>query len=807
MPLPTKLVEALFRGNSQVALARKLNEIVDYLAGVPTVPSEGSDAVVASLSVTPSLTLVTGQQATLTPTAYDFSGTVLTGVTFTYTSLTPAVASVTSLGVVTAGATLGSAQIIVSAGGRSATVISTTIAAGSVTQITGLPPTFGGSIGASGDFSAVARDASNNVVTSATITWTSSAPSIASVTDTGTTAGVGHATVSLLAEGTATITAHCGAIEADMVVTVETGPGSPYSSPNALSTELYNMEPGLYTPLSATLESRYGRDENGNVLTFVDVNVANLGDPGANASALQTQINTALGLAQHTRIKLGSGFISTPILITGPNTQGNYWLYIEPADKSFLPAEGARIDEASMGPAPIIQTATSGVPAVGFRPGGVNRVRFTGVHIRPASTLSDWVDGVGGDQIFSLVLIEARDAVDATHGELADMPDLIQLDRCWVNGGGGAKNSDRSLVQHAVMFNCKRFACVDSVVGGNWLAGIESHAMIGRSTQGPLKFVNNKIWGGSICLFFGGADPFVTNLMPEDVEVRRNWMWHPDTWIQAHPSYSGVNRRIKNNFEIKYGRRYLVEANVIEGCEQGWQNGQAISIKVENSGGAMTLAETKDVTLRYNEVKKSAGFLWLQGFDYATLPGALHLASSNRIEIAHNVAWNLGGLEYGVSNRMTVVTVDPFNCTIHHNTVVPARSNVSASMDILLTSQPGERASNIAWKDNIFAGETPYGLFGDGGTTGTSSLNTFVVDGSNVPNWTYVGNVEQLPGDHGPYPASNSYPLTTADIAFANLAGGDFHLTTNYLTASSTGGEPGADIDAVNTAVTGVRTS
>lgn len=590
------------------------------------------------------------------------------------------------------------------------------------------------------------------------------------------------------------------------------GGGGTYSPIGAPGTDRYNPNPDsfLYTPPSTFLETEYGYDENGAAITLVDAEVPTTGNISTDTTALQNAINTALGKAQHTRIRIsGYGFEARNLWLT-PNTQGNYYLYIEPYNKSFLPAQNTQIDENDMiGTAPVISTATSNVPALGVRPGGVNRVRFTGIQFRADASLTDWVDGVGGSQVFALVQLEARDVSDLTHGALADMPDLIHLDRCWVNGGRYTKLSDRSLVQHCILFNTKRFAVTDSVVGGNWFEGVESHGAIGRSTQGPLKFYNTKFWGSSIPLFFGGADPFVPGLYPADVEVRSCLFYNPPWWLVTHPSYDGIGKPVvgrgnKNCFEIKYGQRYLIEGNVFDGMFQGWQNGQLMSLKTENSGGGSGAGDvyTRDVTVRYNVFRNGAGILWLQGFDYATVPGAPHAQSNNRIEFCHNVGYDLGGTSYGTGNRIMVVTSDPFNATIHHNTIVPAQTSSSASSDILLTSA-GPYATGITWRDNIFAGLTALGIFGDGGTTGSAALNAFVKDGIGTPTWGFFGNVFAYNGSTSGYPGGNNYVLATADIAFANLAANNYRLTTNFLTAASDGGRPGADIDTVDLATAG----
>ena len=57
----------------------------------------------------------------------------------------------------------------------------------------------------------------------------------------------------------------------------------------------------------------------------------------------------------------------------------------------------------------------------------------------------------------------------------------------------------------------------------------------------------------------GGADPAIPNLVPSDIEFRRNHCFKPLTWRIGDPSYAGTRWSVKNLFELKNAQRALVD--------------------------------------------------------------------------------------------------------------------------------------------------------------------------------------------------------------------------------------------------------
>jgi uncharacterized protein YjdB len=153
----------------------------------------------------------------------DQRDSVMTGKSVTWASNNTSVATVTA-NVITAGATTatvtgvtkGTASIVASVEGKVTTVpvfvVDPTVATVSVTAT--VPPTF--FVGQTLQATSVARDSGNNALTSFTTTWTSSTPTVASVSATGL--------ITALSAGTTTITATTGGKTGTLNVTVSLVP-------------------------------------------------------------------------------------------------------------------------------------------------------------------------------------------------------------------------------------------------------------------------------------------------------------------------------------------------------------------------------------------------------------------------------------------------------------------------------------------------------------------------------------------------------------------------------------------------------
>ena len=163
--------------------------------------SSGPPAVATVDVAAPGSNLIVAQTAQLAATPRDAKGNALTGRTITWTTSSAAIATVSSSGLVT-GVTPGTATISATVDGKigsatitvvpppvatvTVTLAASTVQAGQTTQAT-----------------ADTRDGAGNVLSGRTVAWSSSDPTIASVSGTGVVTGltVGAATITATSEG------------------------------------------------------------------------------------------------------------------------------------------------------------------------------------------------------------------------------------------------------------------------------------------------------------------------------------------------------------------------------------------------------------------------------------------------------------------------------------------------------------------------------------------------------------------------------------------------------------------------------
>ncbi|MBU6366168.1 MAG: Ig-like domain-containing protein [Gemmatimonadetes bacterium] len=206
-------------------------------------------APVASVTVTPaSCALIPGGSCTLTAATLDAAGVALSGRPITWSAATPAVATVSAAGVVTAVA-VGSTVITATAEGRSATA-SVTVTPVPVASVAITPVSAALRVGGRQAFSATARDAGGATLAGRPVTWSSSAAAVAVVDTAGT--------VSAVAPGSATITAIIEGRTATAAVTVTQVPVATV----AVSPAAPTLRVGATLPMTAS-----ARDSAGGVLT------------------------------------------------------------------------------------------------------------------------------------------------------------------------------------------------------------------------------------------------------------------------------------------------------------------------------------------------------------------------------------------------------------------------------------------------------------------------------------------------------------------------------------------------------------
>jgi trimeric autotransporter adhesin len=208
--------------NTSVATVSSTGLVTAVSAGTATVTatSEGrtgtasvtvTNAPVASVTITPNgATIGVGGVQQFSATLRDVSGNVLTGRTITWSSSNQGVATI-SAGGLALGITAGTSIITAVSEGQAASV-ALIVNPPPVATIDLTPTSATLNIGGTQQFTATTRDASGNIVTGRSVTWSSSNGAVATISGSGL--------VTAVAAGTTTITATSEGRTASATVTV-----------------------------------------------------------------------------------------------------------------------------------------------------------------------------------------------------------------------------------------------------------------------------------------------------------------------------------------------------------------------------------------------------------------------------------------------------------------------------------------------------------------------------------------------------------------------------------------------------------
>jgi uncharacterized protein YjdB len=206
-------------------------------------------APVASVTVTLAATSINSVEATqATAILKDLQDRVLTGRPIAWSSDNTAIATVSSSGLVTA-VSVGTVNIVATSEGQSGSA-SLTVTPAPVASVVVDPVSATVTVGSTEELSVTLRDAHNNLLTGRVVAWTSSVPSVATVSSTGV--------VTAVAAGSATITATSEGQSASSTITVTPVPVATVS----VSLALASINAGQTTQATATV-----LDAEGGVLT------------------------------------------------------------------------------------------------------------------------------------------------------------------------------------------------------------------------------------------------------------------------------------------------------------------------------------------------------------------------------------------------------------------------------------------------------------------------------------------------------------------------------------------------------------
>jgi HYR domain-containing protein len=461
-------------------------------------------------------------------------------------------------------------------------------------------------------------------------------------------------------------------------------------------------------------------------------------------------------------LEAGATFTGTFVL---PVKTGDGWIVVRTSacDSDLPQSPGHRIDPSFAAFLPKL-VAPDAQPAIRATP-GAHHFWFLGVEVRPAP----------GTFSFNLIELGVNETSEA------DLPHHLIFDRCYIHG------DPVQGTRRGIAMNGKWMAVIDSYLADFKEQGNDSQAVAGWNGLGPFAIANNYLEGAGDNVLFGGVDPTVPNLVPSDIEIRRNHFTKPLSWRIGDPSYAGTPWTVKNLFELKNAQRVLIDGNIFEHNWPDAQNGFSILFTVRDQDGTAPWSVVQDVTFTHNIVRHVASAVNLLGQDnnYPSQQTKRVLIKDNLFDDVNSTNWGGDGRLFQVLNGTASVTID-------HNTAFQTGDIIAAD---------GSPNTDFLYTNNL----TPHNQYGVGGS-GTYgdpmlTLSTY------FPGYVFARNVLQG-GNAATYPPDNFFPPTMADVLFVDQAGGNYRLqpTSPYKNAGSDGHDVGLDLDAVQSATSGVET-
>ena len=451
---------------------------------------------------------------------------------------------------------------------------------------------------------------------------------------------------------------------------------------------------------------------------------------------------------------------------TLPAKSGSGWIYLQGTALSSLPAPGGRVGPAQANLMPKIVSPNT--MAALTTAAGAHHYRFVGIEIT-----TTWASTSATN--FGLVALEAPGG----NTSLAQVPTDLVFDRCYIHG------TPTGNVRRGILLNSARTAVVDSHLSDLHEVGVDSQAIGGWNGPGPFKIVNNYLAGAGENVMFGGADPRINNLIPSDIEIRKNHIVKPLTWRANHPSYAGIRWSVKNLLELKNAQRVLIDGNLIENNWADAQNGFGILFTVRNQDGTAPWSVVRDVTFTNNIVRHSGAALNILGRDY------LHPSQQTQRILIQNSLIEDVGAAWGGNGTFVQIMDAATDIVIDHNTALQGGSIIIATYSTSLS-----QITSFVFTNNITP-HNEYGIFGDYGVgSGMPAIAAYFPGGVFARNAVVGGSASSLPTD-------NYFPSSLAAVGFVNLAARNYALAagTPYVRAGTDGKDLGADFNAMAAAM------
>jgi len=374
--------------------------------------------------------------------------------------------------------------------------------------------------------------------------------------------------------------------------------------------------------------------------------------------------------------------------------------------------------------------------------------KFIGVEFAPAANAK---------YVYNLI-----DLGQSDYTSLSQFPHHLIFDRCYVHSPG------LNRARRGFALNSAETSVLNSNISGFAGASDETQAIAGWNGPGPFHIVNNYLEGGGEVVLFGGADPSIRNLVPSDIEIRRNYFSKRAEW--------NGKATIKGNFELKNARRVVVDANVFEGGIRL----TAFVITVRNQYGNAPWSTIEDVEITNNIVRHGSNGVNILGND-----NEHSSQTAKRIRVANNLFEDVANPS-DIANFLIISGAE--TVTIEHNTVQQAGNVLTAY---------GLPTKKFVFRNNIVQ-HNRYGIVCSNSPAvcpeyyACSCFPDGLIQGNLIADNANVGAEERI---EKKYPSGNLFVNSYDGIGLMDYAHGNWQLAagSKYRGKGTDGKDPGVD--------------
>ncbi len=509
---------------------------------------------------------------------------------------------------------------------------------------------------------------------------------------------------------------------------------------------------------------------------------------------------------------------------TLPNKSGSGWVTIRTSNMAGISAAGTRVSSSQASAMPkLVSPIVS--PVITNNGQGIHNYRFIGIEFTTSA--------VNQYDNLNYHLIELSPSASSNWAQPTD----ITFDRVYIHGHPTC-DCVRGITANGV-----RIAVTNSYISEIHSRGQDAQAIAGWNGSGPYKITNNYLEGAGENVMFGGSDSTSAAYIPSDIVIRNNLVTKPLSWRPTYPngvatcSYNGGRCWVvKNLFELKTAQRVLVEGNIFENNWVQGQDGTGILITVRNQNCTAPWSAVTDLTFSKNKIKGSANAFNVLAYDDEVDPASPYFskcagheslsgsAGTHRIKLVNNLFSDIGNPVWGPYGGIGIYLQNgapskdgPDDVIIDHNTFDQAWTTIVATNALCSASDSNGNCTgtltyrtklNTKITNNIFA-HSGYGIYGSYSIDPTTTLTKYfpgVVFQKNVMAPGNATNQGVTAGSYGTYQTGNYFP-TTADWSTSGYADTITYVLRSgsvYKNAGTDGKDIGADITALNAALSGV---